>query len=363
MTPIEFEIRQHIAVEGPMSVMRYMALCLQHPVYGYYGSRDPIGAEGDFTTAPEISQMFGELIGLWAADTWERIGRPQPIHLVELGPGRGTLMADALRAARVAPQFRSALRVDLIEIGAKLRTRQREALIELGVPILWHRDLAQVPDAPLIVIANEFLDTLPVSQMVRLADGWHERVIGVAHDELVFALRAEAFAGVGSLLPDAVREAPPGAVYEWRVDDPIRELAARLVRNDGVALLIDYGHVTSAIGETLQAVCHHRHVDLLEAPGEVDLTAHVDFAAVARAAVGAGARVRGPIPQGDFLRRLGIEARAAALKSTAAPPQAAEIDAGLTRLCGSGEGQMGELFKVIAICDPRIEQKISGFDD
>jgi len=354
MTPLEAEILRIIAVDGPMPVAQFMALCLSHPVHGYYQTRDPLGARGDFITAPEISQMFGELVGVWTVVMWRQMGSPDPMRLVELGPGRGTLMADALRAARVAPAFGAAVTVDLVETGRVLRQRQQTALSGLGVRLVWHPEFAAVPDAPLIAVANEFLDALPVHQAVRARDGWHERMVGRGPDGgLAMALHPEPLAGFESLLPPAVRAAPLGAVYEWRSDRPIAELAARVVRCGGAALVFDYGHAESGLGDTLQAIGGHRFAGVLERPGEVDLTAHVDFAAVGRVAREAGARVWGPTPQGTFLRRLGIETRAARLKA-ASPARAAEIDAALDRLAGAGPGRMGELFKVIAITDPRL---------
>jgi len=354
-TPLEVEIRRIIAVDGPMPVATYMALCLGHPVHGYYATRDPFGGGGDFTTAPEISQMFGELIGLWAAAVWHEMGAPDGLALVELGPGRGTLMADALRAVRVMPAFRAALSVHLVETSPVLQHMQHERLAGSGSPVIWHRHVAELTDAPMIVIANEFFDALPIHQAVRAADGWHERMIGVGPDgALAFALHPDPIRGLDAMLPEELAAAPIGSLYEWRSHEDIVELARRLVRRGGVALVIDYGHAASAAGETLQAVGRHAFADPLAAPGEVDLTAHVDFAALARAAEGAGARVHGPIGQGEFLRRLGIETRAAALKAAATPTQAAEIDAALARLTGGGRDAMGELFKALAIADPKL---------
>ena len=358
MTPLEAELRRMIAIDGPMPVARYMALCLGHPLHGYYVTRDPFGAAGDFVTAPEISQMFGELIGLWAASVWQQMGSPASVRLVELGPGRGTLMADALRASKVLPAFHAALSVHLVEVSPALAARQRQAMAETGLPTAWHRDVAEVPDGPTIIIANEFLDALPVHQAVK-TDGWHARTVAVDDDRLAFLLAPEALPGFESSVPASLRNVPSGAIYEWRDDRVILELSQRLVRDAGAALLVDYGHVESAAGETLQAVRHHGFVDPLAEPGNVDLTAHVDFAAVARAAARAGARVHGPLTQGDFLARLGIGARAERLRRAATPGQAADIDAALARLT-SPEG-MGTLFKVIAFSDPALAT-LPGFD-
>jgi NADH dehydrogenase [ubiquinone] 1 alpha subcomplex assembly factor 7 len=362
MTPLEAELRRIIAADGPMSVATYVALCLGHPVHGYYMTRDPFGRGGDFITAPEISQMFGELIGLWAAAVWQVMGSPAPVALVELGPGRGTLMADALRAARVVPAFAAAVDVHLVETSPVLQGRQQEALAALKVPIAWHRDFAGVPGAPLIVIANEFFDALPVHQAVKTPSGWHERMVGVGPDgKLTFALHPDPIAGFSTIAPKLAANAPSGAVFEWRSGEIAADTARRLAQHGGAAIIIDYGHSESAPGETLQAVGRHGFADPLATPGEIDLTAHVDFAALARTAAEAGARVLGPILQGDFLRRLGIEARAAALRANATAAQAADLDAALARLTGAGRGSMGELFKAMAFADPKLGA-LPGFD-
>ena len=362
MTPLEAELRRIIAADGPMSVATYMRLCLGHPVHGYYAMRDPFGRGGDFITAPEISQMFGELIGLWAAAMWQTMGSPAQVALVELGPGRGTLMADALRAARVVPAFAAAVHVHLVETSPVLERRQRESLAGLKVPISWYRDFAAVPGGPLIVIANEFFDALPVHQAVKTPTGWHERMVGIGPDgKLTFALHPDPIPGFLTIASGLPANAPPGAVFEWRSGDMAADVARRIAQHGGVAVIIDYGHGESALGETLQAVGRHDFADPLATPGEVDLTAHVDFAALAQTASDAGARVHGPISQGDFLRRLGIEARAAALRAKAAAAQAADIDAALARLTGSGRESMGVLFKAMAFADPTLAA-LPGFD-
>jgi NADH dehydrogenase [ubiquinone] 1 alpha subcomplex assembly factor 7 len=362
MTPLEAELRRIIAADGPMSVATFMGLCLGHPAHGYYMTRDPFGRRGDFITAPEISQMFGELIGLWAAAVWQAMGAPARLALVELGPGRGTLMADALRAARVVPAFAAALDVHLVETSLVLQRRQQETLAPLGVPLAWHRDLAEVAEGALILIANEFFDALPVHQAVKAPSGWHERMVGVGPDgRLTLALHPDPLPGFATLVPEAVAGAQSGAVYEWRAADVAADIARRVATNGGAALAIDYGHSESALGETLQAVGRHGFADPLATPGEVDLTAHVDFAALARTARAAGARVHGPLAQGAFLRRLGIEARAAVLRAKATGAQAEDIDAALARLIGPGREAMGELFKAMAFADPKLGA-LPGFD-
>ena len=362
MTPLEAELRRIIAADGPMSVATYMGLCLGHPVHGYYMTRDPFGRAGDFITAPEISQMFGELIGLWAAAVWQAMGAPAQFALVELGPGRGTLMVDALRAARVVPAFASSVHVHLVETSRTLQRRQQESLTALKVPIAWHPAFAAVPSGPLIVIANEFFDALPAHQAVKTPSGWHERMVGLGPEgKLAFALHPDPIPEFASVVPEAIASATAGAVYEWRSGEVAADLARRVAEHGGAALMIDYGHSESALGETLQAVGRHGFADPLASPGEVDLTAHVDFAVLARTAREVGARVHGPISQGDFLRRLGIEARAAGLRAKAAAVQAADIDAALARLTGSGRESMGELFKAMAFADPNLGA-LPGFD-
>jgi NADH dehydrogenase [ubiquinone] 1 alpha subcomplex assembly factor 7 len=356
VTPLAAELRRIIAHEGPISVAQFMSLASMHPAFGYYASRDPFGARGDFITAPEISQMFGELIGAWAAAVWQGMGAPARVNLVELGPGRGTLMADALRAAATVPAFRAALDVHLVERSAILRRKQQDMLSGGGLQVAWHADFSEVPDGPLIVIANEFFDALPVHQAVKAPDGWHERMVGLDQaGELAFALHPDPVRGLDALLPPRIRAAPLGALFEWRSDRIVGEIAARAVRDGGAALVIDYGHTESGVGDTLQAVSAHAYAAPLTNPGEADLTAHVDFAALARTAERANARVHGPLAQGEFLRRLGIAERAAALKRRATPAQADAIDAALLRLTAPGASGMGDLFKVIALANPRLQ--------
>ncbi len=348
MSALLAEIRDRIALEGPMTVERYMALCLSHPVHGYYITRDPLGSGGDFTTAPEISQMFGELIGLWAAQVWSDMGAPATVRLVELGPGRGTLMRDALRAARVLPPFVAAVRVHLVETSPILRARQREALS--GIEVAWHDRVEDVPDGPAIVIANEFFDALPMRQFVRANGAWRERLVGLADDgALAFGLAPEPERTID-------RAGPEGAVLEWPAIGLAiaRGLGERLSAGSGAALVIDYGHLDTAFGDTLQAVRGHAFADPLASPGGADLTTHVDFAALARAARAGGARVHGPATQGAFLRALGIEARAGVLKRRATPAQAEAVDAALARLAGEGPDGMGELFKAVGFGHPAL---------
>jgi NADH dehydrogenase [ubiquinone] 1 alpha subcomplex assembly factor 7 len=352
---LEAEIRRRIARVGPMPVKQFMNLCLSHPQHGYYMTRDPLGRGGDFITAPEVSQMFGELIGLWAAAVWRRMGEPENVRLVELGPGRGTMMHDALRAAHVLPGFRAALVVHLVEISPVLQQLQKQTLDTADVTMLWHHSFEEVPEGPLIVLANEFFDALPVHQAVKHVDGWYERTVEIDDaGNFTFGIAQEPLPLFEQLLPAQLHDAPMGALYEWRSDNLALDIARRVVRNGGAGLVIDYGHVESATGETLQAVGGHAFADPLAAPGTVDLTAHVDFQGLALAFDSMGARVHGPLEQAIFLRALGIEKRAEALKAHATREQAKNVDLTVARLAGVGRTGMGMLFKVLGFAHPDL---------
>ena len=353
--PLETEIRRRIEAAGPMPVGQYMSLCLAHPEHGYYITRDPLGRDGDFTTSPEISQMFGELIGLWAAAVWQAMGSPSDLKLVEFGPGHGTLMRDALRAAQVVPDFHAAVSVHMVEVSPLLARMQHQTLSGFGVPIEWHRSLHEVPKGPFIAIANEFFDALPIYQMVKQNNGWYERVVEIDRvGNLSFGLAEEATPHFERLLPSRVREAPEGAIFEWRSDHLALELGRRIAHDQGAVLAIDYGYLESETGETLQAVGEHNYADPLVVPGVVDLTAHVDFEALTNAIESMGARAHGPLSQGEFLTRLGIGARANALKANATPDQAMEIDSAIVRLTDMSRTGMGEMFKVMGFSHPSL---------
>ncbi len=355
MTPLEADIRRRIAAAGPMPIGEYMALCLAHPRHGYYVTRDPLGTHGDFTTAPEVSQMFGELIGLWMVSVWQQMGAPDNLRIIELGPGRGTMMADAMRAAKVVPDFVKAAVLHLVEISAPLRARQEEAFGKLDMPAFWHQSLLEVPAGPAIVVANEFFDALPINQAVKMADGWHRRAVAIAPDgSLAYQPEPQPLAHFEATLPAAVHGARTGEIFEWRSDTATMDLGRRIVRAPGAALVIDYGHAESATGETLQAVRDHLFADPLSSPGEADLTAHVDFQALGRRLESMGASVFGPLEQAEFLDRLGIRTRAATLKANASRTAAHEIDTALARLIGSGRTGMGSLFKVMAATHPKL---------
>ena len=346
-TPLGRTIAQLIQLNGPMSVADYMALCLGDPEHGYYMTRDPLGAAGDFTTAPEVSQMFGEIVGAWLVHLWHSLGSPCPARLVELGPGRGTLMADILRVGSRAPGFLDGVTVHLVEMSPALRRVQEATLRAAGARMFWHGELSDVPDGPTLLVANEFFDALPVRQFLRIAGSWRERAVGLAPDgSLCFGI------GAGRLAdgPDA----PDGAVLETSParDANMAQVVARFGQSPGAMLVIDYGHTQPGFGESLQAVRHHRYTDLLTDPGEADLTSHVDFAALAAVARSAGAAVHGPMPQGEFLLRLGIGARAERLAQGKSAAEAAALQAQLERL--TAPDQMGTLFKVMAVTDPSL---------
>jgi NADH dehydrogenase [ubiquinone] 1 alpha subcomplex assembly factor 7 len=347
--PVAARLKARIAREGRISVADYMDACLADADAGYYTTRHPIGAQGDFITAPEISQIFGELLGLWAVAVWQSMGAPKPIVVAELGPGRGTLMADALRAWRSVPQFLDAVTVALVETSPSLRDEQREALRGSPASVQWFERIEDVPQGPLIVIANEFLDALPVRQLVRRGVHWHERCVAVdRHGAFVFT---EGDAVLAEELPEAALglDALAGAILEIRpgAERLMSGLAAWASEAPLAALFIDYGHEETGFGDTLQAVRNHDYADPLAAAGEADLTAHVDFAALKRSAKARGLDVYGPMPQGAFLLKLGLESRRDRLLAGATPAQWDSIRSGAARL--TDPRQMGALFKALAL--------------
>jgi len=346
-TPLARKLAARILSDGPLSVARYMHACLHDPEHGYYRKHRAIGREGDFITAPEISQVFGELVGLCCAVIWQQMGEPHKLRLIELGPGRGTLMRDALRAARAVPAFHAALSVDLVETNAALTTLQRATLADAGVPVRWSTEIEmRADDRPALVIANEFLDTLPVAQWVSRPGGWRPRCVALDPEgRLTFA---EAAAVAQPDVPAGV--VPPyrdGGVLELRTE-AFDALAARLagLGDTFAALFIDYGHTQSAFGDTLQAVRAHGYDDPLAAPGEADVTAQVDFAAFAARMTAHGLACDGPVTQAEFLGALGIVERASRLMA-ANPDRAAAIETAVARLMAPGG--MGTRFHAIGV--------------
>jgi len=337
-TPLLDTFARLIANTGPISISHYMAESNAR----YYASRDPFGVAGDFITAPEISQMFGELIGLWLADMWIRAGRPDPVHYVELGPGRGTLARDALGSAK---RYGLTPKTHFVETSTALKSLQ----LELVPQAQWHADMSTLPtNGPLLIVANEFFDALPVRQMVHMADGWRERMVGLEQGRLVPVAGTQP---MDNAVPPAMRIAHESAILETSPASAavMYEIAGRLEDQGGAALIIDYGYAEPRLGSSLQAVRDHRKVDVFAAPGDADLTAHVDFSALAPIAQSRGARWLGTVEQGNWLCALGIDARADTL-AAAAPARANAIYAARDRLIA--EGQMGALFKVMGLAGP-----------
>ncbi|MBO0333059.1 SAM-dependent methyltransferase [Sneathiella sp. CAU 1612] len=330
-----------IEKSGSISLYDFMKLSLSHPEFGYYSRQEPFGEQGDFITAPEISQMFGELIGLWAVDAWIKLGSPAKFNLVELGPGNGTLMADILRSARVAPAFLAAAQIQLVENSPRLRAKQATSLSDHEV--CWHDTFPDLEDMPIILIANEFFDALPIHQYCYQDGVWRERLVSTADNGFAFSLSPETT----SL--DLVPACADGDILETCPDgeEIIGRLSKLLSVNGGAALIVDYGAADTILGDSFQAVKGHGHVDPLNNPGEADLTAHVKFAILKKIAATQGITIQGPTSQGRFLERLGIEARHHMLRQKADDAQKKKLDAQLRRLTSASE--MGTLFKVMAL--------------
>jgi NADH dehydrogenase [ubiquinone] 1 alpha subcomplex assembly factor 7 len=354
------KIARRIRAEGSLSVAAYMAMALHDPDEGYYARRDPIGAQGDFITAPEISQVFGELIGLWCAVVWRQLGRPDPVILAELGPGRGVLIGDLLRAAATVPDFHRALRLHLVESSTPLRAEQEKRLAQFG-PI-WVPRFEDLPDGPMLLVANEFLDALPLRQFVRRGPHWSERMVTLDDEDRFVFVEGPPSPIARLLIPEGLRDsAHRGAVVEICPASLAlaAALGARFSRQAGAALFIDYGYFPSAPGPTLRALHRHRAVSVLSSPGTADLSAHVDFAAFAEAARAGGAETHGPVPQARLLAALGAPERATALRARATAGQQRALDSGVERLLDPGG--MGTQFKAIALISPRLPPP-PGFD-
>ncbi len=341
--PLIDRIKRQIALEGPLGISEYMALCLGDPEAGYYTNGKPFGRDGDFITAPEISQMFGEMIGVWCVLMWRNMGKPSKFNLVELGPGRGTLMADLLRAAKVDEGFCKAVHVKLVEISKPLRKKQATALKNFDGNLRWLDDIQGVSAQPAIFIGNEFLDALPLRQYKKSGKHWLEQVVGVADEKLCF------FNGQGCFdpkdLPENYDEEPDGSVFEM---SPAREAIVQYISEhiggfSGAALLIDYGHTERGFGDTFQAVSKHKFVNPLKSPGKADLTSHVDFSAFTKYF---DERVNYRLTtQAEFLSSLGLVERAGALGHGKSSEERYDIEMAVERL--AGRNAMGELFKVL----------------
>lgn len=355
-TPLADKIKALIRANGPISVTDYFALCLADPEHGYYRTREPFGRHGDFITAPEISQLFGEMIGVFMVHAWQRHGAPAAVRLVEIGPGRGTMMADMLRVIkRIARPLFDGLTVHLVETSARLRGVQRVTLEAFSTKIAWHDSFEDVPEGFTLIAANELFDAIPIRQFVKTPTGFRERLVGLdMDDELTFASGVATLDPI--LLPSPVAAIPDGTIFELA---PARQavmqtLCDRLRSFGGTALIIDYGHMVSGFGDTLQAVRNHDFDSPLAHPGEADLTSHVDFEDLAKVAVSAGVHLNGGLRQGEFLYGLGLAERAAALSKDKEPAEQRLITAAVDRLAGEGAGKMGELFKVIAVSSPAL---------
>jgi NADH dehydrogenase [ubiquinone] 1 alpha subcomplex assembly factor 7 len=346
MNALETIIREIIGKQGAISLAAYMELALQHPEHGYYRVREPIGRTGDFVTAPEVSQMFGEMLGVWCAEVWRAMGKPDPFALVELGPGRGTMMQDILRATANVGGFHDAKKLCLLDSDKALRGQQRKAIGENAPRYI--ENISQLPSMPAIIVANEFFDALPIRQFEKTFQGWAETMVTVADEALVMTKRTMA-EGELNLIPPDKRDADPGMVIEIspKAQNMLRDLVRHIATQKGAMLMIDYGYVASSGASTVQAVSNHAYASIFERPGEVDLTAHVDFTTLARLVEEMGASVLPIIGQGEFLKNLGIKIRADGLKKQATMPQAAEIDVALHRLIDVEH--MGQLFKVMEI--------------
>lgn len=352
------KLARHIEQAGPISVAEYMNTALGDPEFGYYMSREPFGRDGDFTTAPEISQMFGELVGLWAAQVWLNMESPENVSLVELGPGRGTLMADIMRTlAKAVPALHDAADIHLVEMSPQLRQEQKKVLKNKTTrPPTWHDGIDTLPDTPMIIIANEFFDALPVHQYVKSGSGWHERLVGLGADGASGGPAAFGFCLAETPIPypqvlpqdiNARIEVETIAETRPEANTLMQDLGNKLGVHKGAALIIDYGHARSGFGDTFQAVKNHMPQHVLFNTGEADLTAHVDFAALITAAVSAGLETSPVVTQKAFLKALGIETRAEKLMENASAAQSSDIKSAFDRL--TGPQQMGSLFKVLSV--------------
>ncbi len=350
MTALNDHLVHTIKENGPISFAYYMAECLANPKHGYYMTRDPIGKSGDFITSPEVSQMFGEMVGLWVIDCWQKMSYPPSFNLVELGPGRGTLMADIIRILHTQPDIRDAVQIQMVEISPPLKDLQRKTLEGVGLTATWHERFMDVPEGPTIIIANEFFDALPQHQFMKKGESWAEHTIGVEDDKLA-SLMAAPGPSFQLLDKDLVKKAKDGDVLE--VCPPalymMGDIAARLKSYGGGALIIDYGYTKPGVGNTIQAMKGHDFHPPLEAPGEADITAHVNFMALQTALGELEMDVLGPVTQRDFLKNLGIDYRAEQIISANPdrPGAAENIQKGLKKLVG--EKEMGNLFKVLGI--------------
>ncbi|QLF70951.1 class I SAM-dependent methyltransferase [Peteryoungia desertarenae] len=355
-TPLAEKIKALIATNGPISVSDYFALCLADPEHGYYKTRHPFGRAGDFVTAPEISQLFGEMVGIFLVMAWKSHGEPDNARIVEIGPGRGTMMADILRVIeRTAPVLYDTATVHLVETSGLLKLTQRETLQRHENKVHWHDSFDEVPEGFTLIAANELFDAIPIRQFIKTQAGFIERMVGLDEaGELTFTTGIAMLDA--SALPSHAKAQPDGSIFEFA---PARQavmmaICERLTATNGTALIIDYGHMVTGFGDTLQAVRAHDYDPPLAHPGFADLTSHVDFEHLARTALATGAHLNGCMRQGDFLVGLGIEERAANLGRGKDEKTQHDIVEAVHRLAGAGSGHMGELFKVLAVSSPAV---------
>ena len=359
------KIAQSIALTGPMSISQYMHLCNAHPQLGYYSTGNPVGKDGDFITAPEVSQMFGELIGLWCRQAWHAMNCPDRVQIVELGPGRGTMINDIIRSMKTSQKFSDATEIRLVESSPSLKSEQQSRLADCSIPMQWVHNIEELPPIPAIFIANEFLDAIPFRQFVKTDDSWQELCVGIHNDsepgynQLTFVTGSSGLEE--SLLPPGHEKAPAGAIFEYA---PAREAITMLISqhiksNGGIALLIDYGHELSGFGDTFQAVQSHQPVSTLENPGQSDLTSHVDFQAISNVATQTGLKAGKILTQQDFLLALGLLERAGSLGHDKSASVQQKIQQDVNRL--AADDQMGKLFKVLCLTQPQYPMPL--FDD
>ena len=363
MTKLFDYLKLRIETEGSITLADYMAESLGHSEFGYYNTTVPIGKSGDFITSPEVSQMFGELIGLWSAVCWQQLGTPNKFNFIELGPGRGTLLLDAIRAAKVVPGYLDSIDFHLVETSPILAKLQKQNLSTLKNSCLWYKNFEQVPDGPFFLIGNEFIDALPIRQYIGADGEWYERLVGLNKLGTALCRLTSITPSDGEfVVPSGLNGRNDGIIWEVcpEAQKIISSISSTLLERSGVAIFIDYGYVKQAGGDTFQAVRNHEYCDPLGTPGSNDLTAHVDFEAIKQVAENKGVRVSGPITQGAFLRRIGIEKRAERLMNVATPRQKRDIETGVKRLIDDNE--MGRLFKVMALSHPQTFQ-LEGFDN
>lgn len=351
------ELANRIRENGPITVAEFMGAAASY----YYANKTPFGEDGDFTTAPEISQMFGEMIGAWLVDVWMQMGQPERIQLIELGPGRGTLMADIMRTVSAWPDFKSAVSIHLIETSPQLRQAQATALKSYRPT--FYDSIDEVAPGVSFIVANEFFDALPIHQFKKVKNEWRERCVDYDDVENAFSFTTSPLDfDISSVMPEAFLQAHDGCIFEVSPASlsALESIARRIAEHGGAALLIDYGHLETGLGDTLQSVFEHRYSDALEAPGSKDITAHVDFATFKTVAA-QWSRVHGAVTQGEFLTALGIEQRAESLAQHATDAQRTEIALALKRLTGAGD--MGRLFKVMGLTPLSSDIRPAGFKD